>query len=114
MNYKAMLQRTQEIQDVLLLRRGKCIEISDHFVRLRATEECRRGGKELVAAQLYLEGLCIRGCRAVKGVAGVGLDGLQQVGRAAVMQKEDALSDAPEWRRAEFIGSSASLSHSIR
>jgi hypothetical protein len=46
-------------------------------------------------------------------VALVGLDGLDQVGRASIMQKEDALSDAPQRSRSEFVWASAALRNPI-
>jgi hypothetical protein len=42
MNYKAMLQRAEEIQDVLPLSCVECVEGGDHCVGFRAAEERRR------------------------------------------------------------------------
>ena len=45
---------------------------------------------------------------------GMGLDGLQQVAGATVMQEKQPLAYAPQWRGAELVGSRRSLRDAIR
>jgi hypothetical protein len=40
-------------------------------------------------------------------------DGFHQVGRPSIMQEENALSDAPEWRSAKLVGASATLRDAV-
>src|SRR5713226_9288333 len=75
-----LLQRAQEVQQVLLLRLVELIELVDDGTGL--------GGLESVVA-----GALVRP------------DGHEQVAGAAVVEEEDALAEAPERRRPEFIRS---------
>ena len=43
----------------------------------------------------------------------VGADGLHQIGRAAVMEEEDALPDAPQRSGSEFIGSGTAMCNAV-
>jgi len=76
------LERTQEIDDFLLLLSSELVELLDYFIRLAAN-------------------------------APVIADGLHEVGRPAVMQEEDALSDAPERSGAELVRAGATLRDAV-
>ena len=43
----------------------------------------------------------------------VSSDGFDQIGRPAVMQEENALSDAPQWRGTELVGAGATLRDAV-
>src|ERR1700723_2126688 len=75
-------ERTQEIDDFLLLLSSEPIEMLDYFICLAAN-------------------------------APVIADGLHEVGRPAVMQEEDALSDAPERSGSELVRAGATLRNAV-
>src|SRR5262245_5464680 len=76
-NGVSSLQRAQEVEDILRGSTGQGIEAIHNSVRLR--------------------------CRELRvGIAAVGEDRRAQVRRAAIVQEEDALSNAPERRRPEL------------
>ena len=76
------LERTQEIDDFLLLLSSQLIEMFDDLICLAA--------KALVIP-----------------------DGFQQVGRPSIMEKEDALSDAPERSGSELVGAGTTLRDAV-
>ena len=84
MGLKALfsLERTQEVDDFLLLLSSERIEVFDYFICLAAN-------------------------------APVISDRLHEVGRSSVMEKEDALSDAPERSGSELVRASATLRDAI-
>lgn len=45
---------------------------------------------------------------------GMILDDLKQIGSSSVMQEKQALTESPEWRRAELIGSCRPLGNPVR
>src|SRR5712692_4863044 len=73
-----LLQRAQEVQQVLLLRLVELIELVD-------------------------DGIGLGGLKSVVARALVRPDGREQVAGAAVMQEEDALPEAPERRRPNLV-----------
>ena len=76
-------ERTQEVDDGLLVRKLQLMEAVHNFAGFAAFA--------LVCA-----------------------NGFHQVGRAPVMEEEDALPDAPKWSRAELVGTSSALGNAIR
>ena len=88
--YQASLQRSQEIQQVLLRPIVQAVEVGDHLVRLRGS------------------------ARQPGAPAGVGLDGLYEVRRAPVMQQEDALTEAPQRGCSELIRTGLPLLNVVR
>lgn len=77
------LERSQEVDDVLLLLSPQPVEAPDDSVGFAARASVRS-------------------------------DGLYKVGRASVMEEEDALPDTPEWSCSEFIGAGATLCDAVR
>src|SRR5450432_3523352 len=82
------LQRAQEIEHGLLLVRRQLAEASNHDVRLRRSVATRTCPVSVVAVA------CLREVR---------VDRVQQVVRAAVVEKEASLSHAPQRCRAEHV-----------
>src|SRR5437879_7083404 len=76
------LERTQEVQQRLLVGPAQHVEVVDDRVRLRARARMR-------------------------------LDGLDQILGAAVMQEEDALSDAPQRCAAELASARTALPDAV-
>ena len=76
------LQRTQEVQHVLLLLRRETVEVPDDAICFRT-----------LAEMLF--------------------DGIEKIRGAAIVEEENALSDAPERRRAELIRPRASLGNTV-
>src|ERR1700733_3196324 len=108
------LQASQEVQQILLLRRTQRVEVVDHRVGFRATRDA--GALRFVNAVggQDVEQLRIRSLSAVF-VAGVvvELDSLHQVGGATVMQEEKTLPESPQRSGAELVGSGAALADAI-
>src|SRR5271156_6800862 len=82
------LQRAQEVQNVLHLRRAERFEVPDHSICFRATV-------------LLVLPAALRSPTAVGRT--VLCDGLQQIGSPAVMQEIQPLANAPERSGAELI-----------
>ena len=89
-------------------------ESLDNRIRLRTTDLRGRGSNGYALA-VKLE------CFAYTGEAGalgsgreVLFDGIQQISGTAIVHKEEALADAPQWCRTELIPSGAPLNHSVR
>ena len=78
-----VLERTQEVQEILLL-------LWSEVVVEIADDPVRFGAR-----------------------AGVLLDGVEEILCAPVMEEEDALPEAPEWRGTEFVGACAALRNAI-
>lgn len=76
------LERTQEVQQILLLLRAQLFEIADDDVGFR-TE------------------------------AGVFLDGVDEIGGAAIVEKENSLTESPQRSGAELIGAGAALRDAV-
>lgn len=49
-----------------------------------------------------------------RALAGVLLDGVEQIAGTAIVQEENTLAEAPERRRAELIGAGCALRNTIR
>src|SRR5215813_10744178 len=80
------LQRSQEVDDVLPLGRRESIKVLDDLGRLGT----------IVLTPL-----------------GMLLDRLHQVGGSSIMQEKDPLTDTPQRRGAEFVGSCGPLPYSV-
>ncbi len=80
---ETMLERPQEVDDVLLILAGQPMKALDHPVGFAS-------GALMV------------------------LDSLHQIAGAAVVKKEDPLSDTPERGGSELVGSCATLCNSVR
>src|SRR5580704_11738351 len=93
------LQRAQEVQDVLHLRRAERFEVPDHSICFRATV--------LLALPATLRFLTAVGRTVV-------CDGLEQVGSPAVMQEKQPLANAPERSGAELIRARRALIDTVR
>ena len=94
------LQRAEEVQDILLLRRAERVEIVDYPVGLRATFR----GVEAIVISIWDFAITV----------GMRLDGLQYIGGASVMQEKQALAEAPQWRSTELIRTRSSLVDTVR
>ena len=81
------LQRAQEVQDVLNLRRAEHFEVADHAVGFRATVA-------LVGPVIIRCSTVVTAKTAVVGTTVV-VDRLQQIGCAPIMQEEQTLADSP-------------------
>lgn len=94
------LQRAQEVQKILHLRRGERLEITNHGIGFRSTVAVVESIR--VASAVFAAG------------TGMGEDGLPQVGGAPIMQEEQALAGAPERCGTKFIRTGVPLIDAIR
>src|SRR5262247_556170 len=84
-----ILQRAQEVQEILLVALAKAVVVVDDAVRLR-------GRVSRVAPAPVL------------------LDRLDEIAGAPVVEEEDPLSEAPQRRGPELVGPGPSLAHAVR
>src|SRR5258708_308453 len=89
------LQRSQEVQDILLVGSAQRIERGNDTIGFRAAILSLNEGLEVGNAAIDTELLEVRRRDTNITGAGVGLDRLQQVGSPAVMQEEYALAHTP-------------------
>src|SRR5689334_18633417 len=84
---------TQEVEDVLLLRRSQSEEVVDNSVGFRAAEvdDGRRRVNYPVNGKVLRRG----GVDAIGGRAGMQPDSLEQIGGASIVQEEEPLAHAP-------------------
>ena len=110
---RAKLQRSQEIQDVLLRRCRKRIEIGNDFVCLRAARSGGLRRRKNFEIRLEFEYVTAGADYAVGGSTGVCLYRLHEVRCAAIMQEEQALAKAPERCRAKLVRACGALLDAI-
>ena len=96
--------------------------LSENLTRPARHCDARRRPRRLQRAQEIEQVLLLALRQAVKdsddavgfrALAGVGFDGLEQVGSSSVVQEEDSLAESPQGRGAEFVRACGALRNSV-
>jgi len=104
---RLLLERTQEIQDVLFLCSSERVEVCNYRVGFRVASLSLFQRLKGLAVDYELVKVLVG--EAIHAGAGMLRDGLKQVSRAAIMHEEQPLSQAPQRGGTELVWFGVSL-----
>jgi len=113
-----LLERTQKVEQVLLIGNALVVEIGDHRICLRATERRRRRWEKAISGIVVQrerdgENLSRASEDAIIGTAGVSLNRLREVGGAAIMHEKQTLPPATEVGNRRRSGLTSAVSEDV-
>src|SRR5579864_158299 len=111
---KGGLQTSEEVQKILLLRTGQRVVAVNDRVGFGVADIARYFGFVDAIGGKHIEQFRVGNLLAVLvGGEEVSLDRLYQVAGASVMQEEEALTQAPERRRAKLVDAGPALVNTV-